>query len=311
MPNSPLHEAVRISEDAAAIEVCSLLLQHKADPSVRDPAGRSPFEVLERAGRCAVLSALRAAAEQYQPSERPPRHCACNSGALFNTCHGAKAGVPVHPRMTCPCNGRSKQANTYARCCLKKGNRCWRLVKVMTTTNRAEAEMLLRHKEEVRREALARGADVEQQPLFPHMRAPGYGQQVMEWKREMMAERVREGSIEEAFAFAALRVDFECQPWRRDGVWAVSVEGEARCDEWNARVDEYMAAGRHGRAAFDVAKAAKISKMGGPAHAWCGNGGCAEEEQRACAFEVCGRCEISRCCSQECLAQGWKLHTLS
>eukprot|EP00961_Rhodomonas_salina_P002967 40785-Rhodomonas_salina.1 len=187
--------------------------------------------------------------------------------------------------MICPCNGRSKQANTYARCCLKKGNRCWRLVKVMTTTNRAEAEMLLRHKEEVRREALARGADVEQQPLFPHMRAPGYGQQVMEWKREMMAERVREGSIEEAFAFAALRVDFECQPWRRDGVWAVSVEGEARCDEWNARVDEYMAAGRHGRAAFDVAKAAKISKTGGPGHAWCGNGGCAEEEQRACAFE--------------------------
>ena len=75
-----------------------------------------------------AVKALISRALARPQADVPKIRCVCGSGALYSECHGHEDGVPLHPRNLCPCeNNRqrssdrgSKNAKTYARCCLKQ-----------------------------------------------------------------------------------------------------------------------------------------------------------------------------------------------
>jgi hypothetical protein len=111
----PLHLALAIRDSQLAKAVLELLLQHKADHKVMHE-GKTCLDAALTPGMKMTLKAL---IKRYQDQPRPVRLCPCGSALPFDTCHGHKTGVPVHPRALCPC--KSDKDLPYGECCLKAG----------------------------------------------------------------------------------------------------------------------------------------------------------------------------------------------
>ena len=213
---TPLHQAVQIRDGELSKRVCELLLQHKADPAAKHE-GKT---VLGSAPSKALQMTLKALINRYQSVDRPARRCPCGSERLYESCHGAMGGVPMHPRAMCGC---TKPGNkTYQECCLEAGKVLFEKIPQHPPLMPASTDKV----------------DV------PHMTedaaAAFQKEHKMQLMRSMVGPLVSRGECDSAYAYAAARSAFMvARPWRNNGVAVLpKAEMERRQRDWNALVDE-------------------------------------------------------------------------
>ena len=219
MTTTPLHQAIQIRDGELAKRVCELLLQHKADPSAKHD-GKT---VISSASSKSLQLTLKALVNRYQTVERPARLCPCGSGRLHDSCHGAKAGVPMHPRAICACSNPDKK--TYQDCCLKLGKEHFERIPQPPPLMPAST-------------------DKAAVPLMTEDAAAAFQKEhKMQFMRSMVGPLVAKGECDSAYAYAAARSDFMvARPWRNNGAAVLpKAEMERRQRDWNALVDEASA----------------------------------------------------------------------
>eukprot|EP00961_Rhodomonas_salina_P280554 3789586-Rhodomonas_salina.2 len=232
MQASPMHEAALMTSDELATRIFDLLLQHKADPTLRNRSGKTALDILQSRGRAALHAAVQEMIERYKNTSRPARLCPCNSGTLLEDCHGAKHGVPIHPRMICPCERKRTKGQVYGKCCKKRGfpmrETLDTILQETTIRDKPAVEMIGKYMDGMKQAAAEAGVDVESEefensPLFPSMDGDGgleeHNAQVRAMNMELIQPLVEEGKVDPAYLFAANKCDFfNAKPWRKNNV---------------------------------------------------------------------------------------------
>jgi hypothetical protein len=305
---TPLHQALFIRDSDLCKRLMELLLQYKADVTAKHD-GKT---VLNTAPSKGLQMTLKALVNRYQNAARPLRHCPCGSARPYESCHGAKNGVPLHPRAMCLCQNAEKK--TYGSCCLPAGKLLFEKIPqrppLITSGTRGVAQP---------RVPTAIDQDGAQAIMDEHM-----NEYKMQFMRSMIGPLVTSRQCDPAYAYAAVRSAFMvARPWRNEGTNVMPrAEMDRRQKVWNALVDEYIEGakddeplqidGRENRedlrSRAEIEVAAKISWTGGPLYTTCCNPGCRKVESTPYEFALCSKCKQSRFCSKECLQAAWKTH---
>jgi hypothetical protein len=307
---TPFHHAVTrtrpIANATAPIDiaVCKLLLDYGADPSVLArcrPQDASVKAILEK------YAISNAESIRKGTKKRPPLICPCGNDVPVNECHGAKNGVPLHPRMFCGCGG----GKVYAKCCMKRRYFYRETLtafipppRVISDPNvlKSMAKIHLDALEEGKRKGLSL-AEINSTKIFPNVSSD-----MVQESYAKMADYVTDPRLDRCFRWALRHPtnDFMCaRPWRKNG------ECLKRRDEWNSIVDDYVSRRAElgdNRSDEEIARLNKVNWQGSANWKHCGNPECSIEEVEPMSFQSCSRCAIVCYCSRDCQKAHWKQH---
>ena len=148
----------------------------------------------------------------------PEIECPCGSKRLLKLCHGAKDGVPLHPRQSCLCEGKKKRGcKPYKDCCLKRGYYLRetlqmivppRIIEGKTREDRAACKMIKKLKDVTVARHRAAGLsdeEISEQPVFaPLTGEPAFNPEEHKTKfySSFLPSMVSSGEVDPAYAFA-------------------------------------------------------------------------------------------------------------
>jgi hypothetical protein len=293
------------------LDLCKLLLLHGANSSDIDKC----FDAGIRDTLKAYVRELR-----EKNVSRPPRLCPCGRNVLVGECHGAKEGVPAHPRMLCLC----RSGRIYAKCCLKR--RYYyretlteaipppKILDASCTSTQVLHKYLDMQKEMLAAQGLT-DEEIGKSKVFPESLTE-YQKRTVQMLLNMPPV-VADPRVCKCFRWIAAhpdpRNDFGwARPWRTNGHFLISKnECKIRQTEWNGWVDAYIAVKDtfdDPRSASEIEKLMKVSWSGAALWKRCSNPVCGREEDSPDTFKTCSKCQIVVYCGKDCQTSHWKHH---
>ncbi|KAJ7746585.1 hypothetical protein B0H16DRAFT_940785 [Mycena metata] len=262
---------------SAAWDTIALFLEHGATP---------PATITRLFKTAADRARFTSLVKSHTAKPRPPRKCPCWSGKIISECHG-KEDRPYPLGYICVCGSK----RTYKKCCFGRRN----VVEYWDPT----LKRIMHDYEKSRKAVQDLGLDTED-PFFTQDLSP-------EIIKQVFKGLLHEKSLDAAFAYALVRVDFVPRPESRKGLSRHL--SEIRQRRWNALVDEYIKTQGDNRSQYDIERAAKIGTWNGALLRACEGPGCEKiEGNGSVTLKLCGKCQISVYCTHVCQKAAWKTH---
>jgi hypothetical protein len=287
VPNGKPYTALHGACMKCNMELCEVLLQYGADPSVKDFQNRTPQDYLNKKNR----DIFQKLCTEYSSKNKPPKKCQCGSGKLFDLCHGTD-NVPLEDNMFCCC----LSGKLYSKCCKKRGILYCRNAKFdhfevrHMTTN---VNNLIHYmKEKYDRDGEINPGD--------YMFADDNGQPISYTEKDFVEyynPLVDAGLVDRAYVYALSQHNmFVAMPWIGPASFPTH-ERKLRKEEWNNHIDTYINDVAHKLGDFrdrqEIERACKISENGGPLYKHCGNPKCDKKTIEERLFKRCSQCKYT------------------
>jgi hypothetical protein len=307
-------KSASLATTPAMMDLCKLMVDYGADIASLRSSPRKPYDNIVR--ELEAYAAARTAAN----TAMPPVLCPCGNDVAVSECHGAKDGVPLHPRQYCGC----KSGKVYAKCCFKRRYFYRETLKTYLPPPRIlaagdSAGFMYKQLQRRETELLESGMSKEElgkmklvDMLMPGVEHTADSLNAMQ-QRGMLQIAQDMADVDPCFKYAIGKCEFHyARPWKSNGMLKISKhEGEKRRDEWNADVDEYIAKKTSlgdTRSDEDIARQCKVDANGAALWKRCTYPACPIQETTPGQFKSCAKCRIVHYCGQNCQREHWPTH---
>jgi hypothetical protein len=295
---------------AVMMDLCKLMVDYGADVASLRSSPRKPFDYIVR--ELETYAAARVVAN----TATPPVLCPCGNDVAVSECHGAKDGVPLHPRQLCGCSS----GKIYAKCCFKKRyffrENLTQYMPPKQVTSGDDAlilDKILQQKKAALLEAGMSEEDLAKMSVAQILRSVTADSLVAKEQQNVLKGLQDMVDVDPCFKYVMIKLKFLFpRPWRSNGMVKISKhEGEERRDIWNLQVDEYIAQKTSlgdTRSDEDIARQCKIDANGVALWKQCAYPACPIQETTPGQFKSCAKCRIVYYCGQNCQREHWPTH---